>query len=228
MARISAPTLLRGSILSLLVLALLFACASAPERRETFVGRSEGVSENVAVPEGLNPLAGLEVCDAVAAAPSLARVLISPPAYYSRDATEMLLTLRRSLARSPQGQRVELWVAAQPLRSGGEAVREGQRCKAVIVLWEPYNTNSLELTLPEPARVPLRNLVRDRLCEFGSHSQQLAILFLTITGLAALSDNRYDEAVYYMEAANRIDVSCLQLPLSPSQPGDLPESPRDP
>jgi hypothetical protein len=216
-------------VLALVATGLMAACATGPERRETFVGRAEGITESPDVTEGLNPLAGLDVCNApTPAPPNAARVLISPPAYFSREATDMILTLRRSLARSPQGQRVQMWVASQPLHNAGDAIREGRLCNAVIVLWEPYSTNSLELTLPEPARVPLRNLIRDRLCEFGSHNQQVAILFFTITGLAALSDNRYEEAVYYMEAANRIDLSCLQLPLPPPRDAPAAESKPNP
>jgi sigma54-dependent transcription regulator len=86
--------------------------------------------------------------------------------------------------------------------------------------------------LPQPAEVPLRHMVRERLCEFGSDRQQGAILFFTISGLAAMLDNRYDEAVYYMDAANRIDVSCFQLPALPARPadesGDKPLPPREP
>jgi len=208
----------KAAVLVASLAGLIASCATGPERQETFVGRAAGATENADVAEGLNPLAGLDVCTTpTPAPPNTARVLISPPAYFSREATDMILTLRQALARSPHGQRAQMWVAPQPLRNASDAVREGRLCNAVIVLWEPYNTSSLELTLPEPGRVPLRGLIRDRLCEFGSHGQQVAILFFTITGLAALSDNRYDEAVYYMEAANRIDLSCLQLPLPPSR-----------
>jgi hypothetical protein len=192
------------------------ACATGPERRPTFVGRAEGVRQDPDVAEGLNPLASLDVCPpgTHGHAPS-ARVLISPPRYFSRQATEMMLQLRRSLAESTHGARVRMWLAPEPLRSPEGARAEGRRCGAVIVLWEAFGTNSLELTLPEPAEVPLRHLVRERLCEFGSDRQQVAILFFTISGLAAMLDNRYDEAVYYMEAANRIDLSCLHLPAPP-------------
>ena len=220
---------LKAALLALSVAGLIASCATGPERQETFVGRAAGVTESTDVAEGLNPLAGLDVCNTpTPAPPNAVRVLISPPAYFSREATDMILTLRKSLARSPHGQRAQMWAASQPLRNAGDAIREGRLCDAVIVLWEPYGTNSLELTLPEPARVPLRNLIRDRLCEFGSHNQQVAILFFTITGLAALSDNRYDEAVYYMEAANRIDLSCLQLPLPSSRGAASAEGPSNP
>jgi hypothetical protein len=206
-----------GRVTILLCLAAWLAgCATGPERRPTFVGRAEGATEDEDVPEGLNPLASLDVCEGPSQPPArAARVLISPPAYFSREATGMLLTLRRALARSPQGQRVQMWVGSRPMRNAGEAAQTGRMCGAVIVLWEPFGTNSLELTLPQPAQVPLRHLVRERLCEFGSHSQQAAILFFTVTGLAAMLDNRYDEALYYMEAAGRIDLACLQLPVVP-------------
>ena len=107
---------------------------------------------------------------------------------------------------------MQMWLADQPLRDEPAAESEGRRCGAMIVLWERFGTNTLELTMTEEALVPLRNQVRNRLCEFGSHRQQANILFLTIIGLAAMLDNRYDDAVYYVEAANRIDVTCLQLP----------------
>jgi hypothetical protein len=195
---------------------LAASCATGPERRPTFVGRAEGARQELDVAVGLNPLASLDTCPPGELAPPRgARVLISPPSFFSKQATEMILQLRHSLVQSPHAGQVQMWLAPEPLRDAEAAQAEGERCRAVIVLWEAFGTNTLELTLPAPAKVPLRHLVRERLCEFGSDRQQVAILFFTVSGLAAMLDNRYDEAVYYMDAANRIDLSCLQLPIPP-------------
>ena len=206
------------------VSALLAACATGPSRRPTFVGRQEGTRQPPDLAEGLNPMASVDTCtEGNHAAGKGVRVLVSPPAHFSKQATEMIVSLRRSLVGSPQGELIQMWLAPQPLRTAEDARREGLRCAAVIVLWEALDTNSLELTLPQPTEVPLRHMVRERLCEFGSDRQQVAILFFTISGLAAMLDNRYDEAVYYMEAANRIDVSCFQLPSLPAHPAESAE-----
>ena len=200
------------AIFLLLAAVVLASCATGPQRRPTFVGRTAGLRESPDVAAGLNPLASLDTCLAEVAAGPAPRVLVSPPEYFSKDATDMILALREALALEQEAQDVQMWLAPQPLRDEPAAESEGRRCGAMIVLWERFGTNTLELTMPQEALVPLRNRVRNRLCEFGSHRQQANILFLTIIGLAAMLDNRYDDAVYYVDAANRIDVACLQLP----------------
>ena len=63
----------------------------------TFVGRAEGVRQNEDVAVGLNPLASLDTCpEGEVARGKGVRVLISPPQYFSRQATEMILQLRRA------------------------------------------------------------------------------------------------------------------------------------
>ncbi len=201
----------------LCLLSALVACASEPPRKPTFVGSSKGVRQPVDVPVGLNPLGSLDIClGGAEPRPPRNRVLVSPPAYFSPAATKMIVALRESLAEEEaHGVTVKMYLAERPLRRAADARAEGRRCGAVIVLWEPMGTGTLELTLPYPARIPLRHMVQERLCEFGNHAEQLTILHLTIIGLAALLENLYDEAIYYMEAANRIDHHCLRLPLAP-------------
>ncbi len=203
-------------ILLLVAAVVLAACATGPQRRPTFVGRAAGLRVRLDVAAGLNPLASLDTCQAEVAAGPAPRVLVSPPEYFSKDATDMILALREALALEQEAQHVQMWLATQPLYDEPAAASEGRRCGAMIVLWERFGTNTLELTMTEEALVPLRNRVRNRLCEFGNHRQQANILFLTIIGLAAMLDNRYNDAVYYVDAANRIDVDCLQLPGMPA------------
>jgi len=125
----------------------------------------------------------------------------------------MLSTLRQGLAESrPVGKAVQFLVAAQPIETEALARREGERCGALVVLWEPFGTRTLELTLPNPARIPLRASVYPRLCEFGNYQEQYDILRLTITGLLSMLDNEYDRAVYFLDLAKRIDSHCLHLP----------------
>ena len=205
----------RPIVVAAIVLAIA-GCTSRPPRKITFIGQAEGVRQPVNVPVGLNPLASLDIClGSGEPVPPSNRVLVSPPEYFSPIATKMILSLRESLVaeEARRGLTVDMLLAERPLRRGADAVGEGRRCGAVIVLWEPVATGTLELTLPYPAQVPLRHMVHERLCEFGNHAEQLTILHLTIVGLAAMLENRYDEAVYFMEAADRIDAHCLQLPV---------------
>ena len=200
-------------IMSLGVLLLTVAgCSRGPERRPTFIGQTEGVRRQIDVPVGLNPLGSLDGCPRAEALPHGRRVLISPPAQFTPEATRMIMALRESLAEEEEEVDFEMMLAAKPLRTEADAETEGKRCGAVIVLWEPTGTHTLEFTLPVPARIPLRRLVGERLCEFGNHREQLTILYLTIVGLAAMLDNRYDDAIYYLETAERIDHHCLRLP----------------
>lgn len=208
----------RPIVVAAIALALA-ACTSRPPRKITFVGQAEGVRQPVDVPVGLNPLGSLDIClGSGEPVPPANLVLVSPPEYFSPVATKMILALRESLAaeETRRGLTVNMLLAERPLRRSADAATEGRRCGAVIVLWEPVATGTLELTLPYPARVPLRHMVHERLCEFGTHAEQLTILHLTIVGLAAMLENRYEEAIYYMEAADRIDAHCLQLPLGPA------------
>ena len=212
----------RGNCRPIVVAAIVLAfaaCASRPPRKITFIGQAEGVRQPVDVPVGLNPLGSLDIClGSGEPVPPANRVLVSPPEYFSPVATKMILALRESLVaeNARRGLTVDMLLAERPLRHGADAATEGRRCGAVIVLWEPVATGTLVLTLPYPARVPLRHMVHERLCEFGNHAEQLTILHLTIVGLAAMLENHYDDAVYYMEAANRIDAHCLQLPVAPA------------
>ena len=83
---------------------------------------------------------------------------------------------------------------------------------ALVVLWEPFGSRTLELTLSNPALIPLRATVYSQLCEFGNYQEQYDILYLTVTGLLAILDNQYERASRYLEQAKRIDSHCLQLP----------------
>jgi len=199
------------------LLVLLTAGCSSPVRpvKRSFVGDSAdnpGASIN---PKGLNPLGKIESCEQGSQEKAdLFRVLVSPPQYFSREASIMILALRNSLfGEREESDRVNMVMAPSPLENASQAQREGRRCGALIVLWEQRASNSLELTLPNPSRIPLKALAERKLCEFGNHSEQLTILYLTIRGLAALEKNQYDKANYFLRAANAIDDRCLFLPL---------------
>lgn len=203
-------------LLGTFLAAALSACMSTPEPpgKTSFMSLTEGVREPVNQPTGLNPLGTLETCKADTPARALGeRVLVSRPEQFTLEASVMLSTLRQGLVESrPAGRPVQFLLAAQPIDSTAVAQREGVRCGALVVLWEPFGTRTLELTLPNPAQIPLRASVYPRLCEFGNYQEQYDILYLTITGLLFMLDNQYDRAVFYFNQAKRIDSHCLQLP----------------
>jgi hypothetical protein len=167
---------------------------------------------------GLNPLSALDTCrpDPSPGGPparAAARVLISRPEHFTQEATRMISDLREGLASQREVlPPVDFLLAPREVDSAAQAQTLGRACGALIVLWEPRHTKSLELTLPDPARVPLRELVQERLCEFGGHRDQLAILYLTIAGLLNMRDNQYDRAVLFMTSARSLDTHCLRLP----------------
>ncbi len=45
-------------------------------------------------------------------------------------------------------------------------------------------------------------------------STEATILYFTIVGLTAMVKNDYDLAQFYLNAANRVDVDCLRIPLA--------------
>lgn len=175
---------------------------------------TEGMREPVNRPAGLNPLGEIEVCrENDPPRPLGERVLVARPERFTREASVMLSALRQGLAENrPDGRAVRFVVAGGDIASPGVAQKEGERCGALVVLWEPFGTRSLELTLPNPARIPLRANVYPRLCEFGNYQEQYDILYLTIAGLLAMLDNQHDRAMYFLDQAKRIDSHCLQLP----------------
>ena len=193
---------------------LLPACAPPPQRgKRSFFGAAAGQREEVA-PVGLNPLGFLETCRKGGSPDGREeRVLISPPEFFTREASLMILSLGEALqSDSPRDKKVALLLSPGPITSSEQAAAEGLRCGALIVLWEREDSKTLELTLPEPSRIPLRSLVQENLCEFGNHSQQLTVLYLTILGLTALREPDYDKAQHFLGAANRMGDSCLKLP----------------
>ena len=196
-------------------LLLVSDCASAPPRKRTFMGMAEGRREPVARPAGLNPLGALRTCSGGARLAGQGdRVLVSRPEYFTENASLMIVALREALAESPEGREaLDLQLSSSSIESAEQAVQEGERCGALIVLWEQRKSQTLELTLPNPARVPLKALVQKKLCEFGNHVEQVNILYLTIVGLTAMVNHDYELAKFYLNAANRIDVNCLHLPL---------------
>lgn len=198
----------------LLAAAVLGACASPPPpRKRSFMASAEGM-RTPDVPIGLNPLGSLDTCQPDAPPPgSGERVLISRPEAFTHEASLMISDLRDALRSGKERlPGVTFLLAPTEIVSELQARQLGRQCGAVIVLWEPHLTKTLELTLPRPSQVPLRDLVQQRLCEFGSHTEQLNILYLTIAGLLSLRENNYDKAVLYMEAARSLDTYCLHLP----------------
>lgn len=197
---------------------LLMGCATTPlPVKRTFIGAADGGREEVEVPVGLNPLGKLETCGESEAVSEKntqnPRVLVSRPEFLTGDASVMLLALRDGL-KNDAGETVpiDMWISKTALNNPKQAAQEGIRCGAVIVLWEAGSSKTLELTLPRPAKVPLRSLVQKRLCEFGDHAEQLQILFLTIIGLAAVEQNDFDKAHVYLTQARKMDARCFHLP----------------
>jgi hypothetical protein len=224
----------RGPVLALLLALALTACSEGEPYKPTFFGRTEGVREPASHPEGLNPLGAILTCgDKPQLDPAEERVLVARPDLFTREASLMISALRQAIVDNYHGLRpVRFLVTNRRVQTDGQAVAEGRRCSALIVLWEVYGTRALELTVPEPARIPLKTQLHPRLCEFGNYSEQLQILFLTITGLLALLDNDYETANADMDLATRIDNHCLQLPkTSPGEasgaapPGGRPPPP---
>jgi len=214
-----------GAVLPLAVLLLavllLGACSTPEPRKRSFMASAEGVRTPADVPVGLNPLGSLDTCRPSEAAVQerRSRVLVSRPEHFTREASQMISVLREALSNKADAlPDVEFQLAPTRIQSAREARELGQRCGALIVLWEPGQAKTLELTLPEPSQVPLRDLVQQRLCEFGDHSEQVRILYLTIAGLLSLRENEYDKAALYMESARAIDTHCLHLPGAPAEP----------
>jgi len=192
----------------------LAACSEPEPYKPTFFGRVEGVREPASKPEGLNPLGAIQTCsDRPVLDPTEERVLVARPDLFTREASLMISSLRQAVSDNYRGQRAVRFLTTQRfVQTEAQAVAEGRRCAALIVLWEIYGTRALELTVPEPARIPLKAQLHPRLCEFGNYAEQLQILYLTITGLLAMGDNDYDTATGNIELAMRIDSHCLRLP----------------
>ncbi len=200
--------------------ALSVASCSTPEpRKRSFFGQAETIREETE-PKGLNPLGLLQTCGngARANAPGH-RVLVSRPEFFTENASLMILALQEALAENEKElENLDMLLSRRPIETMAQARAAGRQCGALIVLWERRESHSLEMTLPYPARVPLRDLVQKKLCEFGDHSEQATILYLTILGLTAMTKNDYDLAAYYLGAAKEMDVDCLHLPRGP-EPG---------
>ena len=209
----------------LIVLLMVAGCSTAPpEGKRTFIGKGE--EPPTAQPKGLNPLGSLETCGDVNQPPvNGIRVLISRPEQFTREASLMIVLLQESMAeQADTRERVEMVLSNTPLNNRQEAIQAGRHCRAMVVLWERLGSRTLEITLPEPSRIPLRAIVQDKLCEFGDHIEQLTILDLTIRGLSAVVTNEFDQANGYFLAANRLDDRCFQLPLaSPKNPATRTE-----
>ena len=198
----------------------LAACSEPEPYKPTFFGRVEGIREPASQPQGLNPLGDIQSCgDRPALERAEERVLVARPDLFTREASLMITSLRQAIFDNYRGQRaVRFLTTRRAVQTDAQAAAEGLRCAALIVLWEVYGTRALELTVPEPARIPLKAQLHPRLCQFGDYSEQLQILYLTITGLLALVDNDYDTATANIELATTIDSHCLQLPQGAAAP----------
>lgn len=194
-------------------LLIVTACESPQPRKRTFIGQGESTRREVSQPEGLNPLGALRTCEDTGETDGAERVLVSRPDFFTEDASRMIVALREALAENREARELlELQLSSGVINSPEDAVEEGRRCGALIVLWEQRKSQTLEITLPNPANVPLRAQVKETLCEFGNHSEQVTILYYTIIGLTAMVNHDYEQAQYYLDAANRIDVDCLRIP----------------
>ena len=204
--------LARWALPAAAALLIVTACESPQPRKRTFIGQGEG-RRVVSQPAGLNPLGALRTCEDAGEQDGTERVLVSRPDYFTQNASRMIVSLREALAENREARELlELQLSRGVINSPEDAVGEGRRCGALIVLWEQRKSQTLEITLPQPAKVPLRAQVKENLCEFGNHSEQVTILYYTIIGLAAMVNHDYEQAQYYLDAANRIDVDCLRIP----------------
>ncbi len=208
------PALPGAVALAVGVLLALAACSDSEPYKPTFFGRVEGVREPASQPEGLNPLGAIQSCtDRPVLDPAEERVLVARPDLFTREASLMISALRQAVADNYRGQRAVRFMTTQRfVQTEAQAVAEGRRCAALIVFWEVYGSRALELSVPEPTRIPLKAQIHPRLCEFGDYGEQLQILYLTITGLLAMVDNDYETATVDFDQATRIDSHCLQLP----------------
>lgn len=194
---------------------LIGACSQPEVRKGSFMTSAQGVHKNPNLPVGLNPLGSVETClPAAEAQPPGNRVLVSRPEYFTEEASKMIANLRE-VVTEPKNRfpAIEFQLADRQVRSDQEARFLGLRCGALIVLWEPFQTKTLVMTLPHPSQIPLRQMAQKQLCEYGSHQEQLSILYLTIAGLLTMRKNDYEKAVFYMKSAQGIDNGCLHLPL---------------
>jgi hypothetical protein len=200
-------------LLALFLVLLVGACSNPEPRKISFMANAEGARGPTDVPVGLNPLGSLDTCLPASGPRPGNHVLISRPETFTHDASLMISALRDALSGQREGQPSAAFLLAPARITSAEQARTlGQRCGSLLVLWEPGQARTLELTLPEPTRVPLRELVQTQLCEFGDHSEQLRILYLTIAGLLSLRENDYEKAVFYMNTARTLDNHCLHLP----------------
>ncbi len=208
---------------------LLAGCSTPLPRKRTFIGQAQTIREEVE-PEGLNPLGTLETCEnGTGAWADGQRVVVSRPEYFTESASLMILALREALGENEKELKdLDLLLSRHPIADVEQARAVGRQCGALIVLWERRESQTLELTLPHPARVPLRALVQKNLCEFGAHEEQAAVLYLTILGLTAMTKNDYDLASYYLNSAKGIDVECLQLPRGRKPVGNAPTGTQGP
>lgn len=202
---------------------VMAACESPRPRKRTFVGQGESINQNVSEPTGLNPLGALNTCRDSGQAFGTWRVLVSRPEFFTEDASRMIVALREALAGHREARELlELQLSPKPIVSAQQAMGEGRRCGALIVLWEQRKSQTLEMTVPDPTQVPLRSQLKENLCEFGNHSEQVTVLYYTIVGLTAMANHDYDEAKHYFDEANRIDVNCLRIPLADQGKADQP------
>lgn len=219
-----------GLLSGLVLLAILAGCTDPPLRKRTFVGRASGARESVEVPVGLNPLGSLDVCRMEGErVPVKSRVLVSRPEMFTREASLMISTLREEVGvPGAELSQVDIQLSATAIQDVSQARAWGRHCGALIVLWEPGFTKTLELTLPQPNQIPIRPLVQERLCEFGDLAERLNILYLTIAGLMALRENDYEKAVFHLESAREIDNGCLRIRRGGRHPETDPASARKP
>lgn len=228
--RVVVPARGRACLVAVLLCAVLLAACSSPQvRRRSFMSASGDQAPGVG-PGGLNPLGRLEVCEpGLLPTPDAPVIAVSQPDRFTADASRMVRALREALARPPEALPVPQFTVTPGVVNGAEQARAvGRGCGALLVLWEPRAAGTLVLTLPEPDRIPIRPLVRETLCEYGSAGEQVNALHLTVLGVLAMQVNDYERAVFYQEQAHAIDERCLQLPgPGPAGAGDTggPASP---
>jgi len=212
----SAGLWLPWMVLLAVVLGAGGCVGTSPRGRTSYMSKTPDSPPPSRTPVGLNPLGALSTCDpGKSSLPGdLGRVLVSRPEHFSKEASLMILDLKDNLAQLTRRRKaaVEMMLTPEVVHNQRQAVLVGRVCEAMIVLWEKPGTRTLELTLPRPLQNPLRDRIRENMCEFGSQEEQLNILFHVIASLSALKARQVREARYFMEQAEALDTRCFHLP----------------
>ncbi|MDH4120119.1 MAG: hypothetical protein OEV94_00215 [Deltaproteobacteria bacterium] len=205
-----------------LVLLTAAGCSEPRYSKPTFWGQGGETPRREDTPNGLNPLGGVEECPAGVRAPKMVnRVLVSKPQSLSRNATQMLLELKDTLKYSQNMNMVDqMLLSPAPILSVEDALKEGKRCGALVVLWERPSGRNLEMTLVESPPLPYRRPIHDHLCPFGSKTERMDILYNIMAGLGRLQQGETKSAGAFFDRAQWVDACCFRFVRRPNREGD--------